>query len=76
MENSANIIFQVKKILQQLIDEVASNEYKTEVAEDYVDKNCLHNIVMDSIDIDPERSQIIYYCEKCEKTFDCHQNTK
>jgi len=32
---------------------------------------CEHCIIMDLIDIDPDRSQIIYYCEKCMTTFDC-----
>lgn len=32
---------------------------------------CKHCIVMDLIDIDPDHSQIIYYCELCMITFDC-----
>ena len=30
---------------------------------------CQHNIVTDLIDIDPDKSMIIKYCVKCEKTF-------
>ena len=30
---------------------------------------CQHNIVTDLIDIDPDRSMIIKYCDKCEETF-------
>ncbi len=29
---------------------------------------CDHEIVVDYIDIDPDRSQQIIYCEKCYKT--------
>ena len=31
---------------------------------------CSHRIVMDYIDIDPDRSVQIFYCELCQKTFD------
>lgn len=30
---------------------------------------CNHNLVNDSIDISPDESQTIIYCEKCETTF-------
>jgi hypothetical protein len=30
---------------------------------------CSHRIVMDYVDIDPDRSKQIFYCELCEKTF-------
>lgn len=30
---------------------------------------CCHEIVVDYIDIDPDRSQQIIYCQKCECTF-------
>jgi len=29
-----------------------------------------HNIIMDWIDIDPDRSMAIYYCDVCYMTFD------
>ena len=35
----------------------------------YLYKHCKHVIVKDLIDIDPDRSKTIYYCEKCELTF-------
>ena len=30
---------------------------------------CIHRVVVDYIDIDPDRSQEIVYCEKCFYTF-------
>jgi hypothetical protein len=33
-------------------------------------KNCTHRIVDDVIDIDPDRSKSIQYCEKCYVTFE------
>lgn len=45
-----------------------ANIYKAVQA--YLQNECEHNIVEDMIDIHPECSQTIYYCEYCETTFD------
>lgn len=37
--------------------------------EKYCKKNCKHQIVYDEIDVDPERSASIKYCENCYLTF-------
>ena len=34
----------------------------------YINKNCQHSFIDDFIDIDPERSEKIRYCEICEYT--------
>ena len=31
--------------------------------------NCKHDIIIDDIDVDAERSQRIHYCSKCFSTF-------
>ena len=36
---------------------------------------CKHKIVKDYIDIDLEKSQIIYYCKRCDKIFPTPQKT-
>jgi hypothetical protein len=36
----------------------------------YLRTNCAHHIIEDMVDIHPECSQTIYYCEYCEITFD------
>lgn len=41
-----------------------------EKVQQYVKIYCQHHIVEDLIDIDPDRSKTIYYCTKCETTFD------
>jgi len=33
------------------------------------DEGCAHNIVYDHIDITPDRSENIWYCDKCWQTF-------
>ena len=37
--------------------------------DEFLLKNCSHEIVTDLIDIDPDRSKSIRYCEKCFITF-------
>ena len=41
-----------------------------ELVEKYIEDNCVHSIVTDLIDIDPETSKSIDYCEYCYKTDD------
>jgi hypothetical protein len=38
--------------------------------DDYIETHCQHHVVQDMIDISPEYSKTIYYCEHCWKTFD------
>jgi len=35
-----------------------------------IEEECEHKVVQDLIDIDPDRSVTIFYCEHCFKTFD------
>jgi len=35
----------------------------------YLQSYCSHSIVTDTIDIDPDRSETIRYCEHCMQTF-------
>jgi hypothetical protein len=39
-----------------------------EMIEKYIDDNCIHSIITDLIDIDPETSKSVDYCEYCHKT--------
>ena len=72
MENSLIIMIRIKELLENLNEQERNCDYNNilEIVNNYINKNCLHKIVIDSIDIDPERSETIYYCEKCEKTFE------
>lgn len=36
---------------------------------DYLKKYCCHNLVNDLIDIDPDRSEFIRYCDICKVRF-------
>lgn len=50
-----------------LVNEVKqNNESKNRIKnKKKISELCQHNYIMDLIDIDPDRSQIIYYCDKC-----------
>ena len=47
-------------------------EYKDICAKitQFIECNCVHKIVFDSIDISPDNSKTIKYCLHCEKSFD------
>jgi hypothetical protein len=69
--NDIDILLQVKRLLEELPEKEQKPEYTTVVklVNDYITKRCNHYVVTDTIDIDPDRSKTIYYCEYCYTTF-------
>jgi len=68
------MIYSMSIALQTL--ELTPKEYQTEEYHEiynsikqFIEKNCIHQIEYDSIDISPDCSKTIRYCLKCEKTF-------
>lgn len=39
------------------------------IIKEMIEKICIHELIEDYIDISPDYSQRIIYCNKCEKTF-------
>jgi hypothetical protein len=71
-QHDIEIMAKVKSYLELYPEKLRSAEY-TNIANavaSYLETNCVHKIIIDSIDITPDSSQTIYYCEKCYKTFD------
>jgi hypothetical protein len=64
-------MIQIKPILEQILTHNQNPEYATIVAKvnHYIDKRCNHYIVTDLIDINPDESKIVYYCDYCYQTF-------
>lgn len=62
---------QAKNILETQIKENVNKEFIIiyENIKKYIEENCDHVLVHDLIDIDPDRSKSICYCEKCMTTF-------
>jgi hypothetical protein len=65
----------IRNLLEQELDIKQQKECSffmniVEKVQQYVKIYCQHQITEDLIDIDPDRSKTIYYCTKCETTFD------
>jgi len=65
----------IRNLLEQELDLKQQKECSffmniVEKVQQYVKIYCQHQIAEDLIDIDPDRSKTIYYCIKCETTFD------
>jgi hypothetical protein len=58
--------------LRSLPHKMQNQDYKVilKLMGDYIQMHCNHNIISDLIDIDPDRSKTILYCDHCHKTFD------
>ena len=70
-EEEVLVLLQAKIICQSIPDNVQSQEYNDILfkIKNFLMKHCKHEIVNDSIDIDPDKSMDICYCVKCESTF-------
>ena len=62
----------IKSILSSIPDSCCDPEYKKikNSVSEYIIKNCKHKIVRDYVDIDPDRSWVVFYCIHCETEFD------
>jgi len=67
-ENEKNIIYKYKditNICSIIFDKM--NSLSTEI-DNYLNENCSHVWVIDTIDTDPEHSTLIKYCSNCSTT--------
>lgn len=73
-EQSEDVYFVERALtrLRSLPQKMQNQDYKTiiKLMSEYVQTYCNHNVVSDLIDIDPDRSKTILYCDYCNKTFD------
>jgi len=65
-------MMRAKSNLESLPNELKNEEYKMilNLMKQYIEKNCKHHIICDSIDLNYDESRTIYYCLDCMKTFD------
>lgn len=61
-------MIQTKHLLLSMLRDNEIDEI-LKLVDQYLKKNCNHKIVNDLIDIDPDRSKSIQYCEHCLVTF-------
>jgi hypothetical protein len=68
-ENSeeVNNMIRVKQIMERIPDDEQSIEYKgiIQLICKFLDDNCKHKFIEDTIDISPDKSMQISYCEYC-----------
>lgn len=66
------MLCRAKTYLDALPIRIQPPDYKkiVEMVNSYIEKNCKHKIINDSIDVGYEESRTIRYCELCLKTFD------
>ena len=68
---SIDCMIRAKSIFDNEFKNKVNDEYSKicKLIDEYVLKHCEHNIIEDLIDIDPDRSKSISYCDKCFHTF-------
>jgi hypothetical protein len=66
-ESEIDIIIECKKKMEQISTRDQSPDYSFiyQLMQQFTRLYCKHDIESDLIDIDPDRSKIIYYCTKC-----------
>lgn len=64
-----NILLKSKRDFQGDNEIVSRIESLTNIVEQRIKSECKHDYVEDYIDVDPERSQRICYCNKCYSCF-------
>jgi len=65
------IMTHIKMWTEKLPSDYHNDDFKqiSDLVQQYLKKYCLHCIVRDEIDIDPDVSRTIYYCSKCFCSF-------
>jgi hypothetical protein len=66
-----NNMIHVKTIIERIPEEDQSIEYKNiaQLIHDFLHSKCQHSIIMDNVDITPDKSEQIFYCRWCLETF-------
>lgn len=66
IKEDINIMRNVKQMMNK-DNCLEINEYRHiyKLVQEYLKKNCIHNIIKDYIDISPDESKDIYYCSYC-----------
>ena len=65
-----DVLARVIQLLETIESTNCNKEYNhiRTLTKSYLKQNCIHSIIIDYIDTDIDKSQIIKYCEKCFMT--------
>ena len=68
--NMLENVIETKRICDSICEDEQNEEYKNlmKIINYFLLKYCSHELVYDTIDIDPERSENICYCKICNIT--------
>ena len=69
LNTKISVLCNVQLILKELADYDFEIQQIHELVVNYIESNCVHNIVTDYIDITPDYGHNIRYCDICMKTF-------
>lgn len=69
LNTKISVLCNVHLILKELADYDFEIQQIHELVVNYIESNCIHNIVTDYIDITPDYGHNIRYCDICMKTF-------
>jgi hypothetical protein len=71
-EECIGAMVRIKSLLSSIPDSVCDEECKKikEGVSEYLLRNCQHKIVRDYVDVDPDRSWVVFYCIHWETEFD------
>ena len=65
-------MIRAKSIMDRIPETEQSVEYKTiiQMIQTFLHDNCQHEIVIDNIDVTPDKSVTIFYCKHCTESLD------
>ena len=65
-------VIRVKSIMDRIPESDQSVEYKTiiQMIQGFLHNNCQHEIVIDNIDVTPDKSVTVFYCKHCTESLD------
>tara|TARA_B100000902_G_scaffold54557_1_gene61273 strand:- start:318 stop:539 length:222 start_codon:yes stop_codon:yes gene_type:complete len=69
LNTKISVLCNVQLILKELTDYDFEIQQIHELVVNYIESNCVHNIVTDYIDVTPDYGHSIRYCDICMKTF-------
>ena len=69
IENMVEMVVRTKRLMKSICLSLRNDDFQELInkMEQFTERFCTHCFITDHIDINTERSEMICYCEKCEK---------
>ena len=69
VRESTDRLYYIRSLEEEVEVNVEEEEEEEEEIEEEGDEECEHEVIVDLVDIHPDKSVTIVYCKRCEKTF-------